>query len=252
MHGVPDSGEPPNAAAAPSGRRRFDAVLMDFHGTLAQVEDPIAWVRAAALARDVTLDRGRATVLADRLVTAGRAGGPVPYRIPPELAELWATRDLYPESHRAAYTGLAATVDSGIDGLPDELYERCVRPEGWIAYRDTVSTLTALRSAGRPIAVVSNVGFDIRPITDALGFGGLIDEYVLSYEVGRCKPDPAIFSKACAAVRSDPERTLVVGDTLADAGAARLGCVALILPETPPGSAHGLSAVLDLLDVRCG
>ncbi len=50
-----------------------------------------------------------------------------------------------------------------------------------------------------PVAVVSNIGFDLRPLCAALGFAELVDAFVLSYEVGRCKPDPAIFLQACAA-----------------------------------------------------
>ena len=42
------------------------AVLLDFHGTIAQVEDPIRWVTSAASSLGTALDRGRATVLADR------------------------------------------------------------------------------------------------------------------------------------------------------------------------------------------
>jgi HAD superfamily hydrolase (TIGR01509 family) len=252
VHGVPESSSPP--AAAPGGpppktrgSRPIDAVLFDFHGTLAQVEDPIRWVTSAAASCGVTLDRGRATVLADRLVTAGRPGGPWPYRVPPHLAEVWAERDLYPYAHRAAYTGLADTVTSGIDGLAEALYERGLSTAGWIGYADTAPVLAGLRAAGVPVAMVSNIGFDLRQLTVDLGFGDLIYEFVLSYEVGRCKPDPMIFNTACAALRVDPERTLMIGDTPVDAGAAAAGCMTLILPESPPGAVHGLAAVLDLI-----
>jgi HAD superfamily hydrolase (TIGR01509 family) len=231
-------------------RLRPRAVLFDFHGTLAQVEEPVAWVLAAAAACGATLDRGRATVLADRFVTAGRAGGPLPTRVPPHLTEVWTDRDLSPQAHRAAYTGLLGLVDAGVEGLAEALYARLLDPAGWVAYADTLSTLTALHKAGIPVAVLSNIGFDVRPIADALGFGDLVDAYVLSYEVGRCKPDPAIFLHACAAVRTDPGRTLMVGDTPADAGATRVGCTALVVPAGEPGEANGLGAVLDL--VGCG
>src|SRR5207245_11562085 len=83
------------------------AVLFDFHGTLAQVEDPVVWVTAAASACGTRLGTAAATLLADRLVTAGRAGGPAPHRVPPHLAEVYADRDLYEHAHRAAYVGLA-------------------------------------------------------------------------------------------------------------------------------------------------
>ncbi|UWZ40419.1 HAD-IA family hydrolase [Dactylosporangium roseum] len=222
----------------------MEAVLLDFHGTLAQVEDPVRWVTKAAQTLGTTLDRGRATVLADRLTTAGRAGGPKPHRVPPHLAEVWADRDLSQQAHRAAYEGLAAAVDAG---LAPALYDRVLAADGWELYADTLPTLRALRAAGVPVAVVSNIGFDLRDLAGELGLADLVDEFVLSYEIGRTKPDPAIFHKACAALRVDPERALMVGDTPADAGAAAAGCSVLVLPESEPGEVHGLGAVLRLL-----
>ncbi|MBL7259013.1 HAD family hydrolase [Paractinoplanes lichenicola] len=227
-------------------RREVDAVLFDFHGTLAQVEDPVTWVVAAARACGRELDRGKATVLADRLVTAGRAGGPLPHRVPPHLAEHWADRDLYAQSHRAAFTGLASTVSTDVEGLADALYERLLAPDGWLPYADTKSTLRTLHEAGIKVAVVSNVGFDIRPLFDAWGLSPLIDAYALSYEIGRTKPDPAIFLRACGMIGADPERTLMVGDTPADAGAVAAGCAALVLPAAEPGRPNGLGATLAL------
>ncbi|MEU6077302.1 HAD-IA family hydrolase [Micromonospora sp. NPDC047074] len=251
---MPDHAEPPHAAhgavrPGPS-RRPVEAVLLDFHGTLAQVEEPHEWVLAAAASCGVTLERMRATALADRLLTAGRAGGPRPTRVPPRLAELWADRDLYPYAHRGAYTGLAETVDAGIEGFAEALYERVLVPEGWVPYPDTAPTLAALREAGVRVAVVSNIGFDIRPMFEAWGLAGLIDAFVLSYEVGRCKPDQGIFLRACGMLGVDPERTLMVGDTVADAGAVSAGCAVLVLPAAEAGRPNGLGAVLDLAGVE--
>jgi HAD superfamily hydrolase (TIGR01509 family) len=249
--GVPEHVEPPSprapaTAGAAGARHPVEAVLFDFHGTLAQVEDPVAWVLAAAGACGVELTRPRATVLADRLVTAGRAGGPLPHRVPPHLAESWAERDLYPHAHRAAYIGLAATVDTGVEGLADALYERLLHVEGWELYADTVEALGALRAAGVPVAVVSNIGFDIRPLFAAWGIADLVDAFALSYEVGRCKPDPVIFRTACRMLGVDPARALMVGDTPADAGAVRAGCAALVLPAADPGGVNGLGAAVAL------
>ncbi len=172
VHDVPDAdvstSQPPHRP-----HRQVDAVLFDFQGTLAQVEDPVDWVIAAAAACGAELDRAKATALADRLVTAGRAGGPPPHRVPPHLAEVWADRDLYE----------------------------------WLPYADTEPTLRTLHDAGIKVGVVSNIGFDIRPHFAAWSLGGLIDAFVLSYEVGRCKPDPAFFLRACGMVGSEPERT---------------------------------------------
>jgi HAD superfamily hydrolase (TIGR01509 family) len=245
-----DAGSGDDAGSVPlretPRRRPVDGVLFDFHGTIAQVESPVEWVNAAAAACGATLDPIRATSLADRLVAAGRAGGPKPTRVPPHLAEVYAERDLDPVAHRTAYAGLAATVDAGIDGFADALYERLLRPQGWRAYADTLPTLQALYAAGVPVAVVSNIGFDIRPLCVALGFADYVTAWVLSCEVGRCKPDPAIFWHACRELRVEPERALMVGDTPADAAAVDAGCRVLILPSATPGSVNGLTLALDL------
>jgi HAD superfamily hydrolase (TIGR01509 family) len=235
-----------NVLGVPHAPRQVDAVLFDFHGTLAQVEDAVTWVLAAAAACGCDLDRARATVLADQLVTAGRAGGPVPQRVPPHLAEVYAERDLSERNHRTAYTGLAATVATDVEGLADALYDRLLGPEGWLPYADTEPTMRALHEAGVRIAVVSNIGFDIRPHFAAWGLDRLVDAFVLSYEVGRCKPDPAIFLRACAMLDTVPDRALMVGDTPADAGAVTTGCAALVLPAAEPGCANGLAAALAL------
>jgi len=248
VHGVPEHVEPasgPGEDPAPR-HRHVDAVLFDFHGTLAQVEEPVAWVRAAAQTCGVALDRPRATLLADRLVTVGRAGGPLPGRVPPHLSEVWAERDLSADAHRAVYVGLAATVEAGVDGLAEALYERLLRPEGWLPYADAAPTLRALAAAGVPVAVVSNIGFDIRPLFDAWGLTDLVAGWALSFEVGRCKPDPAIFLSACQTVGADPRHTLMVGDTPADAAAVRAGCATLVLPPAEPGEVNGLAAALML------
>ncbi len=245
VHGVPESADPTISPPA-EARCGVDGVLFDFHGTLAQVEDPVAWVLAAAAACGVDLHRAKATALADRFVMAGRAGGPRPHRIPPHLADVWADRDLYEHCHRAAYTGLANTVTADVEGLADALYDRLLRPEGWALYADTATTLRALKNAGVPVAVVSNIGFDIRPLFAAWGLDGLVSAFVLSFEVGRCKPDPGIFLRACAAIGVEPERTLMVGDTPADAGAVQAGCAALVLPAAEAGGVNGLGASLAL------
>jgi HAD superfamily hydrolase (TIGR01509 family) len=218
-------------------------VLFDFHGTIAQVEDPVEWVLAAAAECGASLDLMLATSLADRLVTAGRAGGPRPGRVPVHLAEVYADRDLTPTAHRAAYQGLAETV---APDLAEALYGRLLRPEGWRPYADTIPTLQALYAAGVPVGVLSNIGFDIRPLCAELGFAQYVSAWVLSYEVGTCKPDPAIFRYACRSLGAEPEHTLMVGDSVADAGAVQAGCRVLVLPASGPGAMNGLAAVLSL------
>jgi HAD superfamily hydrolase (TIGR01509 family) len=236
-------------APRPSRRhRRFEAVLFDFHGTLVQVEDGLEWVVGAAAACGHDLDEATAGVLAEALAAGG---WPVVTDVPAHLADLWRDRDLTQAAHRGFYTGLVQCVDSGIPGLPEALYERLLTAAGWRAYADTVPVLRALREAGLPVAIVSNIGFDIRPVVAGLGFADLVDAFVLSYEVGACKPDPAIFVAACDALGVAPASALMVGDTPADAGAVTTGCRCLILPASPADAVHGLRAVVDVAQVTC-
>jgi HAD superfamily hydrolase (TIGR01509 family) len=223
------------------------AVLFDFHGTLAQVEEPAEWVVKAAAACGVDLSDADPGGLAKALVAAGRAGGPFPDSVPAHLADAWSRRDLSAQAHRSAYTGLAATVLADGDGLPAALYERLLRPDGWRLYADTLPVLRALREVGVGVAMVSNIGFDLRPLSAALGLADLVDAYALSYEVGACKPAPEIFRAALDDLGVAPRDAVMVGDTPADAGAAALGCRCLILPASPPDAVHGLHAVLDLV-----
>lgn len=203
--------------------------------------DPVAWVTAAAADCGVALDHGKATVLADRIATAGGLPGVAkPARIPPQLAEYWADRDLYEHAHRNAYVGLASTVVSDVPGLAEAIYNRVESPHCWQPYPDTLPTLTALYAAGIKIGVVSNIGFDIRPLLQAWGLSQLCDTVVLSFEAGCVKPDPKIFWQACSALGVPPERVLMVGDTPADAGAVSAGCAAFIVSSAPVGRPNGL------------
>ena len=219
----------------------LDAVLFDFHGTLAMTVDPVAWVTAAAADCGVALDHSRATALADRIATAGGLPGVAkPARVPPQLAEDWADRDLDERAHRRVYIGLADTVATGVMGLAEAIYNRVETPQCWQPYPDALPTLTALYAAGIKVAVVSNIGFDIRPLLDAWGLSPFCEAVVLSYEVGCLKPDPKIFWRACSALGVPPERALMVGDTPADAGAVSAGCSALIIASAPVGRSNGL------------
>jgi HAD superfamily hydrolase (TIGR01509 family) len=212
----------------------YEAVLFDVAGTLAIPETREAWVRAV----------GADVALAEALERVGRPGGPYPASVPEELSETYNNRDVSPELHRAAYTGLLATVVE--EPLARALYERILVPQGWSAYPDAAPTLRALKQRGIATAAVSNVGFDLRPVLAGLGLLEDMDVVVLSYEIGAVKPDPDVFHMACDALGAEPERALMVGDHReADGGAMDAGLGFLHLPMTPPGAPHGLAAVLD-------
>lgn len=84
------------------------------------------------------------------------------------------------------------------------------------------------------MGVVSNIGWDLRPVFRAHGLDRYVDTYVLSYEHGIRKPDTRLFSAACAALGADPAETPMVGDDRhAGGGAASLGCSVHFVDHLP-------------------
>ncbi|WP_100444321.1 HAD family hydrolase [Glycomyces xiaoerkulensis] len=229
----------------------MEAVLFDFHGTLAQLEPLTRSVSLAAEACGRHLSPLAVTALADAIGAQGWLGSGLEARVRPNFADAWADRDLDQDAHRVAFTSLAEQAHGVFEGLAEALYDRLSSPEGWVAYADTLATLVALKAQGYPIALVSNIGFDARPVLRHLGIDRFIDAWVLSYEVGFCKPDEKIFYAACHALDVEPSRVLMVGDSVADAGAGRIGARCYLVPHTEAGRAVGLEAVLRLVRAGC-
>ncbi|MEV0013768.1 HAD family hydrolase [Streptomyces tendae] len=226
------------------------AVLFDFSGTLFRIESTEAWLRAALDGAGVELAAPELARTAEALQRAGALpGGAPPLRVPDELAEVWEVRDDSSALHRAAYTGLSRQVPLPRPDLHDALYERHMAPDAWSAYADAAEVLGALRGRGIAVGVVSNIGWDLRPVFRAHGLDRYVDTYVLSYEHGIRKPDPRLFRVACAALGVEPERTLMVGDDRrADGGAAALGCGVHFVDHLPVAERPaGLRPVLDLV-----
>jgi FMN phosphatase YigB (HAD superfamily) len=204
-------------------------------------------VALAADALDLELAPGECARLAQQFLRVGMPGGPYPSSVPEELAEIYGRRDLSPEAHRAAYVGLMSTV-SAPAGLAGAVYDQIRLPDGWIAYSDTHATIHALGERGVRLGLVSNVGFDLRPILEAHGLEQLARHATLSFEQHVTKPSPEIFRHAIESLDSRAKDTLMVGDNqLADGGAAALGIRTLILPMSPPGASHGLDRVLEIV-----
>ncbi|GAA2765253.1 HAD-IA family hydrolase [Streptomyces paradoxus] len=226
------------------------AVLFDFSGTLFRVESTDSWLRGALAGADVRLTEAELASAALALEAVGALpGGGDPARVPEELADAWPVRDRSAELHRAAYTGLARQVPLPDPALHDALYERHMTPDAWAPYPDAVEVLSALRERGIPVGVVSNIGWDLRPVFRAHGLDRYVDTYVLSFEHGIQKPDPRLFAAACEALGAEPGRTLMVGDDRrADGGATALGCKVHFVDHLPAADRpDGLRPVLDLV-----
>jgi HAD superfamily hydrolase (TIGR01509 family) len=217
-------------------------VIFDFHATLVDARDPGDWIRAAQV----------------------RLGRPGPLPSSPEPADvddlsafmhrIWehasvidpaSERDLSQAHHRDVFSRTVGQRSDVDPELIDALY--AVMADQWVAFDDTLPVLRELKARGLRVALLSNIGLDIRPHLEQIGVADLVDRVVLSYEVGVVKPAPGIFQHALDMLGLAAGETLMVGDSWhADAGAAALGIRTLILPRTL-GPVHGLDAVLRLV-----
>ncbi len=217
------------------GSMQTKGVLFDFSGTLFRIEPVDAWLRAALDARGTAMAADDFERCVRRLTAAGALpGGPPPEQIPPSLATVWAGRDSSAWMHREAYTGMAREADLPDPALYDALYERHMSPAAWQPCPDAAQVLRDLRHNGIAVGVVSNIGWDLRPVFRSHGMDELIDAYALSYEHGVQKPDPRLFRTACTLLGCDPAEVVMVGDDRhADAGASALGCEVRFVDPLP-------------------
>ncbi|GAV45932.1 HAD family hydrolase [Streptomyces acidiscabies] len=204
----------------------MSAVLFDFSGTLFRIESTDSWLRAVVEDAGLALPEAELAEYARALEDVGALpGGKGEVRVPEELAEVWRVRDESAEAHRAAYTGLSRLVPLPDPALHDALYERHKQPAAWSPYPDAAEVLGALKTRDVRIAVVSNIGWDLRPVFRAHGLDRLVDAYILSFEHGVQKPESKLFAIACGALGVEPRSAVMVGDDRrADGGAAALGC----------------------------
>ncbi|KAA0927068.1 HAD family hydrolase [Streptomyces apricus] len=229
----------------------MDAVLFDFSGTLFRIESAESWLRAVLSDAEVPLPEHELSRVAEELEAVGALPGAAPHAVPVPagLVPLWSERDRSAELHRAAYTGVCRQVALPAAELYDALYDRHMSPAAWRPYADAREVLRTLRGRGTAVGVVSNIGWDLRPVFRAHGLDAYVDAYVLSYEHGVQKPDVRLFAAACEALGADQRATLMVGDDRrADGGAAALGCAVHFVEHLPVAERpDGLRPVLDLV-----
>lgn len=78
-------------------------------------------------------------------------------------------------------------------------------------FADAAVALQRVRDAGLKAVVCSNLAYEYGDAVRRLAPG--LDGYILSYEVGLAKPDPAIYAEVCRVVDCTPAEVFFVGDT---------------------------------------
>lgn len=214
----------------------FDAVLFDFSDTLFW-RDSAERLAVLLAASDSVLD---IAALSELWAEVKRKSV-----TPDELAK---RRDTSAEAHRRCWLDLLRPFDRVHPGASEMIYLDQPNPAAWHAFDETIEVLESLSARDIPIGVVSDIGWDLRPIFEHFGVDGFITTWVLSYEHRTEKPDPHLFELGCEGLGSVPRRTLMVGDSVEkDAGAARAGLTALTLPTYAGTGERGLRNVIKLV-----
>jgi HAD superfamily hydrolase (TIGR01549 family) len=216
----------------------IDAVLFDWRGTVFYDEDDSTWVRNSAASIGRELDTKSVDAIVARLKATEDK---------PDIKAALDACDHSLEAHRAALLAWfrAAEID---DELAYAIWARDGEADASFPFPDTHEVMEELRRRDIPIAVVSNIHYDIRPHFIRHDLDRFVNEYVLSFELGFQKPDLRMYTTALSLLGVEPERALMVGDRPElDAVAADGGIMTLILPATPAGAKHGLDAVLRLV-----
>jgi HAD superfamily hydrolase (TIGR01509 family) len=202
---------------------RIDGVLIDFSGTLFRLEVNDNWLAA---------EHGAAQ--AERILQALTAPVASGTHLPAHMVPDWERRDLDPETHATVYTESLRRCGLTEPGAAEAAYRRMLEPSSWQPYPDTRAALERLRDKGIPVAVVSNIAWDVRTSFDRFDLTGLVTDFVLSFQEGSVKPDEKIFRVACDRLGVEPKHALMIGDSLeADGGAATIGCQVEIIPALP-------------------
>ena len=198
-------------------------VLIDFSGTLFRLE-----IDESRLAEK----HGAAHT--QHLIHVLTAPARPATELPPDMVRDWERRDLDPDVHHRVYTESLRQTGLSAPGQAEEAYRRMLDPSSWRPYPDVRAALERLQDKNIPVAVVSNIAWDIRDVFDRFGLRDLVTEFVLSYQEGSVKPAEKIFRIACDRLGVDPRHALMIGDSReADGGATALGCELAIVDPLP-------------------
>ncbi len=216
--------------------------MFDFSGTLFRLEQNESWVAHLKDSDGVPLDlEAQAELMRRMTAPTGKV-----VELSEEYQYAWENRDLDPALHEKIY--IEVLRKSGLPRLDQAkaLYDRLIDPDEWTPYPDTEAALKSSAGKGLKVGVLSNIAFDIRPAFADHGFDQYVDSFVLSFEVGAIKPDPAVFHALLDQLGVPAEETLMVGDSdEADGGARALGCAfALVDPLPTNERPDGLLAAL--------
>ena len=103
---------------------------------------------------------------------------------------------------------------ANFDTAFQSLWQHFAEPSSWHLFGDVTATLRRMRSRGYRIAIASNFDARLRPIVAGLGLDELVDEILISSDLGFSKPSTQFYRMAADRLQASvPESLLMIGDT---------------------------------------
>ena len=220
---------------------KLRAVIFDWRGTLVVTPSDVEWCRLALASVGRPAHLASAQELLSQIEGAPSSERLSAHGVDASIAV-----------HRDAYFSVFA--DAGLDsGLAEALYaiesDAALNPFA----DDVAETLEDLKSLGLKVAILSDIHFDIRPAFADASLLSLVDAFVLSFERGLMKPDPAFFAECLRDLNLNAAEALMVGDRAThDGEAVQVGCPVLLLPPLASTSDRRLHLVTSLLRSNLG
>ena len=180
----------------------FEAVLLDFYGTLAHATqwisvDEVLAEHGVEMSDDMRrrfwqgeldgVEHDEHSQSRDHYVAWQRQ----------RLLSMLAETDLHPGEYEVVTTKLQ-------EGSAQRMLE---------AYPETLEVLTTLRDRGLRLAICSNWDWDLAEAVEEAGITDAVDVVVSSAWAGARKPHPRIFEHTLSKLSTDPAHVLFVGDT---------------------------------------
>jgi putative hydrolase of the HAD superfamily len=183
-------------------------ISFDFYNTLARFWPPLDEIQQAAC-RELGLDVSKTAInkgyaVADVYFNQENANHPLALRNDGDRSSFFAQY----EQIILKNAGVPVSID-----LAQQVWEMAMSvPKDFIPFEDVIPALTALRSAGYRLGVLTNLRRDMNQLCQRLGFAPFLDFCFNSSGAGAEKPDAPIFMAALKHAETSPEETMHVGD----------------------------------------
>jgi putative hydrolase of the HAD superfamily len=189
-------------------------VFFDVAGTLIRVRDGVGAQYARVAGRFGV--RADPAALEREFPRAFRAAPPMAFPGAPAEAIPGLEREVWRGIVRDVFAGaghLSAFAPGAFDAYFDAVYRHFEDAAVWDVFVDVVPALSALRTLGCSLGIVSNFDTRVLRILEGLGLAPWFASVTLSSQVGATKPSGAIFERALAQHDTDAARVLHVGDS---------------------------------------